>query len=100
MCAGKRCFHPVAIVPCHAALANGQCTEEEVDMNKRKNLSEQRREEIVAALPPGSRPVFDSLVADYRAAAHACTGKKLVKYDVIAELVRSGWHKRSVQLSP
>jgi hypothetical protein len=62
--------------------------------------SQGKRAQTIAALPPELRPVFDDLAADYEAAALACTGVRFVKYDVIAELVRSGWQKMPVHPRP
>ena len=41
------------------------------------------------------RPMFDQLVADYQAAArkHAVGRQPWINYNILADLVRSGWCK-------
>ena len=48
-------------------------------------------EEARNSLPDDLKPVFDSLVEDYKFAATVRHGRGYVSYIVLADLVRAGW---------
>ena len=48
-------------------------------------------EKALASLPEELRPIYKALVEEYRFHAFARYGTAWVAYDVIADLVRSGW---------
>jgi len=47
--------------------------------------------EALSSLPEELRPIYKSLVEEYKFHALARYGKAWVAYDVIADLVKSGW---------
>lgn len=47
--------------------------------------------EALASLPEELRPIYRALVEEYKFHALSRTGRAWVAYDVIADLVRSGW---------
>ena len=51
----------------------------------------EKHEEARSSLPDDLKPVFDSLVEDYKFAATVRYGKPYISYIVLADLVRVGW---------
>jgi hypothetical protein len=53
------------------------------------------RVKAAATLPDALRPGFDQLVADYQIASqtHVLGRQPWVNYNILADLVRSGWPK-------
>jgi hypothetical protein len=51
--------------------------------------------QALASLPEELRPIYKALVEEYKFHALKRYGKAWVAYDVIADLVRSGW--RSIE---
>jgi hypothetical protein len=47
--------------------------------------------EVLSSLPEQLRPTYKALVEEYKFHALARYGRAWVAYDVIADLVRSGW---------
>ena len=60
------------------------------------------RAKAAASLPPAMRPVFEQLVLDYQAAAraHGAGRQPWINYNVLADLLRSGWRKEHAAVEP
>jgi hypothetical protein len=54
---------------------------------------------VLSSLPEQLRPVYKALVEEYKFHALARYGRAWVAYDVIADLVRSGWRPEPSLLS-
>ncbi len=50
---------------------------------------------VLSALPEELRPIYKALIEEYKFYALKHYGRACVAYDVIAELVKSGWRPTS-----
>jgi predicted methyltransferase len=57
-------------------------------MNQKQS---EKQLEVRNSLPDDLKPVFDDFIADYKYAATLRYGRPYISYDVIADMVKTGW---------